>query len=86
MSTELQLKQVPAIVTSLISREARAHGRSINEETIVLLKEALAARAKPQSQRTDGVDEILNRFNALATVDERPMSEIIEYDELGLPK
>lgn len=86
MSTELQLKKVPAIVTALISREASVHGRSINHEAIVLLEEALLARAKAQHQGRDDIDEILNRFDKLPTTDERPMSEIIEYDELGLPK
>jgi hypothetical protein len=86
MSTELQLKKVPAIVKSLISREADLHRRSINQEAIVLLEEALLARAKTQQQSRDEIDEILNRFDKLPTSDARPMSEIIEYDELGLPK
>jgi hypothetical protein len=86
MSTELQLKKVPAIVKALITREASVHRRSINQEAIVLLEEALLARAKAQHQSRDEVDEILNRFDKLPTTDQRPMSEIIEYDELGLPK
>lgn len=86
MSTELQLKKVPAIVKSLISREASIHRRSINQEAIVLLEEALLARAKAPHQSRDEIDEILDRFDKLATLDSRTMSEIIEYDELGLPK
>ncbi len=86
MSTELQLKKVPAIVKSLISREASINRRSINQEAIVLLEEALLARAKKQQPSRDEIDEILNRFDKLPTPDSRPMSEIIEYDELGLPK
>lgn len=86
MSTELQLKKVPAIVKSLISREASINRRSINQEAIVLLEEALLARAKKQQPSRDEIDEILNRFDKLPTPDARPMSEIIEYDELGLPK
>lgn len=86
MSTELQLKKVPAIVKSLISREASIHRRSINQEAIVLLEEALLARANRQQPSRDEIEEILNRFDKLPTPDSRPMSEIIEYDELGLPK
>jgi hypothetical protein len=85
MSTELQLKKVPAIVKSLITREASIHRRSINQEA-VLLEEALLARANRQQPSRDEIEEILNRFDKLPTPDSRPMSEIIEYDELGLPK
>lgn len=86
MSNELQLKKVPAIVKSLISREAGLHRRSINQEAIALLEEALLARAKIQRHSRDEIEEILNRFDKLPTADARPMAEIIEYDELGLPK
>ena len=86
MGTELQLKGVPEQLKSLISREAGAHRRSINQEAIVLLEEAMLARAKAQLQTRDEIDEILDRYERLPTVDARPMSGIIEYDELGLPK
>lgn len=86
MSTELQLKKVPAVVKELITREANVHRRSISDEAIILLEEALLARAKTQHASLDEVDEILNRFDKLPTTDPRPMSEIIEYDKLGLPK
>ena len=32
------------------------------------------------------IDKILNCFDKLPTLDRRPMSELIEYDALGLPK
>ena len=86
MSTELQLKKVPAIVKELITREASVHRRTISDEAIVLLEEALLARARVKRASLDAVDEILNRFDKFPTTDQRPMSEIIEYDELGLPK
>ena len=86
MSTELQLKKVPAIVKELITREASVHRRTISDEAIVLLEEALLARARAKRASLDAVDEILNRFDKFPTTDQRPMSEIIEYDELGLPK
>ena len=86
MSAELQLKKVPDTVKALIAREASTHRRSINQEAIVLLEEALVARAKAQHPDRDEIDRILSRFDKLPTLDSRQMSDLIEYDELGLPK
>lgn len=86
MSVELQLKKVPDTVKALITREASTHRRSINQEAIVLLEEALLARAKARYPHREEIDEILRRFDKLPTLDAHPMSELIEYDELGLPK
>ncbi len=86
MTTELQIKKVPMHIKSLIGREAGLHRRSINQETIVLLEEALLARARSQTPSRDDIDDILKRYAELPTFDTRPSSEIIEYDEIGLPK
>lgn len=86
MTTALQLKKVPSHIKSLIDREASLHRRSINQETIVLLEEALLARARLQKQSQEDVEDILKRYAALPTLDARPAADIIEYDELGLPK
>jgi hypothetical protein len=86
MTTVLQLKKVPAHIKSLIDREAGLHRRSINQETIVLLEEALLARARLQTPSQQDVQDILNRYAALPTLDARAVADIIEYDELGLPK
>jgi hypothetical protein len=81
-----QLKKVPATVKSFIAREASIHRRSINQEAIVLFEEALLARAKARQLRRDEIDRILNRFDKLPAIDARPMSELTEYDALGLLK
>lgn len=86
MSADLQLKKVPATVKALIEREASTHRRSINQEAIVLLEEALMARAKAQHPDRAEIGRILSCYDKLPTLDPRPMAEIIEYDELGLPK
>lgn len=83
---ELQLKKVPGRIKSLISREASLHRRSINQEAIALLEEALLARAKEHRPTRDEIDEILDRFDKLPNIDQRPLSEILEFDEHGLPK
>lgn len=86
MSTELTLKRVPMQIKSLISREAAGHRRSINQEAIVLLEEALLARARQSGVGRSEEEAILARYAALPTQDARPASEVIEYDEIGLPK
>ena len=84
--TILQLKGVPARLKSLIQREADDHRRSLTQEAIVLIEEGLLARAASHSLKRDQIDEILDRYHQLPTIDKRPMNDIIEYDELGLPK
>ena len=84
--TILQLKGVPARLKSLIQREADGHRRSLAQEAIVLIEEGLLARAASHSLKRDQIDEILDRYHQLPTIDKRPMNDIIEYDELGLPK
>ena len=84
--TILQLKGVPARIKSLIQREADGHRRSLTQEAIVLIEEGLLARASSHNLKRDQIDEILDRYHQLPTIDKRPMNDIIEYDELGLPK
>lgn len=86
MIADLLLKNVPARLKSLISREAENHRRSINQEAIVLLEEALLTRAKNATANKDDIEAILQRYAQLPTLDARPLSEIIAYDEIGLPK
>ena len=44
MSVELFLKNVPSVVKELIAREAFENRRSVNQEAIALLEEALLQR------------------------------------------
>jgi hypothetical protein len=85
-TSEFQLKKVPTRIKSLIKNEAAFYRRSINQECIALLEEALLARAQAERRTRDQIDDILERFDKLPTRDPRPLSEMIEYDELGLPK
>ncbi len=85
-TAELQLKKVPSRIKSLIGSEALLHRRSINQEAIALLEEALLARAQTMRHTRDEIDDILDRFDRLPTRDALPLSEMIEFDELGLPK
>ena len=82
----LQLKGFPVRIRSLIKREADNHRRSLTQEAIVLIEEGLLARAASHNLKRDQIDEILDRYHQLPTMDNRPMDDIIEYDEFGLPK
>lgn len=86
MSAELTLKKVPEQIKSLISREADNNRRSINQEAIVLLEEALLSRARQAGIGRSDAEAILARYAVLPILDSRPDSEIIEYDAIGLPK
>jgi plasmid stability protein len=84
MPTELQLKKVPDSVKTLIARQAQLHRRSINQEAIVLLEEALAARERRGPVSRGDIADILKRYEALPDV--RPADAAIDYDDFGLPR
>lgn len=81
-----QLKGFPIRIRSLIKREADNHRRSLTQEAIVLIEEGLLARAASHNLKRDQIDAILDRYHQLPTMDNRSMDDIIEYDEVGLPK
>ena len=86
MGSDLILKKVPSQIKSLISREAAGHRRSINQEAIVLLEEALLARARQSGVGRSEAEAILERYATMPTLDSRLETDIIQYDEIGLPK
>ena len=47
---------------------------------------ARAEISRRQRPTRDEINEILDRYEKLPTKDQRPMAEIIDYDERGLPK
>jgi hypothetical protein len=51
MNVDLFLKNVPAVVKDLIGREAFENRRSVNQEAIALLEEALLLRVGSHSAR-----------------------------------
>ncbi|MCL2558770.1 MAG: hypothetical protein FWE09_09860 [Treponema sp.] len=58
----LQVRDFPAELYEKISRAAAAENRSVPQQTIVLLKNALAAGAEPRTRRQAALREI-NGFN-----------------------
>ena len=85
-SAPLQLKDFPPQLRILIKREADSHRRSLTQEAIVLMEEALATRAAAVLKPREEIAKILDRYEKLPTRDARPLEAQIEYDELGLPR
>jgi hypothetical protein len=85
MSAPLQLKDFPPQLKSLIKREAEVNRRTLTQEAIILLEEAIAQRASRPNPR-EAILEILTHYDNLPTKDSRSMEHIVEYDELGVPK
>ena len=51
MNDDLFIKRVPHVIKELIGREAAEHHRSVNQETIALLEEALLHRVESNHAR-----------------------------------
>jgi plasmid stability protein len=65
MSVDLFIKNVPQVVKELISREAVDHRRSINQEAIALLEEALAFRTRSPEVRRSELNQLLEALAGL---------------------
>ena len=85
MSAPLQLKDLPPQLKNLIKREAEANRRTLTQEAIILLEEAIAKRASSPNPREE-ILKILMQYDNLPTKDDRSMEKIIEFDEFGVPK
>ena len=59
MNDDLFIKRMPLVIKALIAREAAQNHRSVNQEAIALLEEALLHRVEAQHT---------HRRNALATL------------------
>lgn len=64
MTEDLFIKKVPAVVKELIGREAARNHRSLNQEALALLEEALLQRVQSSDSRRDSVLDTLARYAA----------------------
>lgn len=62
MDVDLFIKKVPQVVKELISREAYDNRRSINQEAIALLEEALVQRVGAGSTRRKQIEALLEDY------------------------
>ena len=66
VDVDLFIKKMPLVVKKLISREALDNRRSINQEAIALLEEALIHRVESTHKHRKHVQEILERYAELS--------------------
>jgi hypothetical protein len=59
MDVDLFIKKMPHVVKELISREAFDNRRSINQEAIALLEEALLSRVNSAGTRRKQIEALL---------------------------
>jgi len=64
MNDDLFIKKVPAVIKELIGREAENNHRSINQEAIALLEEALLHRIENSQARRGSALATLARYAA----------------------
>jgi len=62
VEVDLFIKKVPSVVKKLITREAFDNRRSINQETIALLEEALIQRAEASGHSRKKLEALLERY------------------------
>lgn len=67
MSNDLFVKNVPEVIKQLVTREATDNRRSINQEVIALLEEALLRRIDARSERPRAPLAALQDYAAAAT-------------------
>ena len=70
MDVDLFIKKMPQVLKDLISREAANNRRSINQEAIALLEEALLQRVGSPDHRRRSARAILEGMSG--TVESRP--------------
>jgi len=83
----LLIKRMPADLKNWLAGEAQRNHRSMNKETIQLLEEARALRAKATRPERDSraLASILAAMHAVPVLDARTLNEML-YDASGLPQ
>jgi len=64
MLVDLFIKRMPKVIKELIAREAFENRRSINQEAIALLEEALVGRVGESGMRRRGTEALLKDYAA----------------------
>lgn len=62
MDVDLFIKKMPRVVKDLISREAFENRRSVNQEAIALLEEALLLRVGHAGQKRKQIEAVLEGY------------------------
>lgn len=75
--------------TERLARQvARVAGASLTEAIQKSLEERLGRlnRLREVHMLTDQIEDLLQRVDALPTLDARPEKEVLGYDEVGIPR
>jgi Arc-like DNA binding domain len=67
VSVDLFIKKLPNVVKELIGREALDNRRSVNQEAIALLEEALLGRVGAAGRKRRSVQNLLEEYAARRT-------------------
>lgn len=67
MDVDLFIKKMPQVVKELISREAFDNRRSVNQEAIALLEEALVHRVGSAGQKRKQIEAVLEGYASSRT-------------------
>ena len=62
MNDELFIKRIPKVIKELIAREALQNHRSVNQEALALLEEALLNRVEAQHGRARNALALLTSY------------------------
>lgn len=84
---DLTIRGLPEELHRYLKQQAEANHRSINRQTIALIERAMKGNAedKPRLSAAEVIAKA-GRFAALPVLDNRPATEMIDYDADGLPK
>ena len=77
VDVDLFIKKMPLVVKKLISREALDNRRSVNQEAIALLEEALIHRVESSHRHRKHVQEILERYAELGRVRTDVVTDVV---------
>ena len=82
----LQFKDFLSRLKLLLQCKVVKNSKSRHLEEVEIKKNEKLSMITSHHIKRDQIDNIVNAFHQLKTMDKRPMEDIIQYDELGLPK
>lgn len=83
---DLTIRGLPDELHAALRQKAEANHRSVNRETIALIERAIKSEAAIRPRMTaEQVIALAEAFSRLPMLDDRPVGELVPYDENGLP-
>ena len=82
----LQFKDFLSRFKLLLQCKVVKNSKSRHLEEVEIKKNEKLSMITSHHIKPDQIDNIVNAFHQLKTMDKRPMDAMIQYDNLGLPK